>query len=93
VKIEKFLFSSTIERRPAMNQAEEEGDKTVVEQKARVPGLLAMMSLARGSGRMEFVNRDLNAAINMRRCAVLERRPPEWTRENFKGQPLKVELY
>jgi transposase len=35
------------------------------------------------------VNRDFNAAINIRRCAVLETRPPELTRENFIGQPLK----
>jgi transposase len=32
---------------------------------------------------MEFVNRDFNAAINIRRCAVLESRPPALTRENF----------
>jgi len=42
---------------------------------------------------MEFLNRDFNAAINLRRCAVLETRPPELTRENFVGQPPKVELY
>jgi hypothetical protein len=39
------------------------------------------------------VNRDFNAAINIKRCAVLEKRPPNWTRMNFIGQPLKVELY
>jgi len=39
------------------------------------------------------VNRDFNAAINVRRCAVLETRTPELTREDFVGQPLKVELY
>jgi hypothetical protein len=33
------------------------------------------------------------ALLNIRKCAVLEKRPPEWTRENFVGQPLKVELY
>jgi len=31
--------------------------------------------------------------MNIRRCAVLENRPPESTRENFVGQPLEVELY
>jgi hypothetical protein len=46
-----------------------------------------------GKKRMEFVNRDFNAAINVRRCAVLETRTPELTREDFVGQPLKVELY
>jgi len=39
------------------------------------------------------VNRDLNAAINIRRCAMLENRPPYLPRANFIGQPLKVELY
>jgi len=28
---------------------------------------------------MKFVNQDFNAAINIRRCAVIERRPPELT--------------
>jgi len=32
-----------------------------------------------------------NAAINIKRCAAMERRPPELTRWNFVGQPLKVE--
>jgi hypothetical protein len=27
--------------------------------------------------RMEFVNRDFNPAINIRKCVVLETRPPE----------------
>jgi hypothetical protein len=39
------------------------------------------------------VNRDFNAAINIRTCAVMERRLSEWTRELFLGQPLKAELY
>jgi hypothetical protein len=42
---------------------------------------------------MDFVNRDFNAAINIRRWAVLENRPPEWTRGNFVGQSRKVEVY
>jgi len=39
------------------------------------------------------VNPDFNAAINIRRRAVLEKRYPELTRANFVGQPLKVALY
>jgi transposase len=42
---------------------------------------------------MDFVNRDFNAAINIRKCAVLERRRPQLTRERFVGQLLKAELY
>jgi len=42
---------------------------------------------------MDFVNRDFNAVINLRRCAVLEKRSPDSTRGNFVGQPIKVELY
>jgi len=65
-----------------------------MERRAKVRGLLALVSTTNdGKKRMEFVNRDFDAAINIRRCAVLETRPPEWTRENFVGQPLKVELY
>jgi len=64
-----------------------------MERRAKVRGLLALGSTINCKKRMEFVNRDFNAAINIRRCAVLEKRHPEWTRENFVGQPLKVELY
>jgi hypothetical protein len=42
---------------------------------------------------MEFVNRDFNAVINTRRCAVLEKRPPALTRAKFVGEPLKAEFY
>jgi len=41
---------------------------------------------------MEFATRDFDAAINIRRCAVLKRRPEELTRANFVGQPLKLEV-
>jgi hypothetical protein len=37
---------------------------------------------------MEFVKRDLNAPINIRRCALLKTRPAELTRSKFVGQPL-----
>jgi len=61
---------------------------------SKVRGLLALISrTSDGKKRMVFVNRDFNAAINIRKCAVLENRPPEWTRENLIGQHLKVELY
>jgi hypothetical protein len=65
-----------------------------MERRARVRGLLALVSTTtKGKKRMEFVNRGFNAAINVRKCAVLEKRPPELARENFVGQSLKVELY
>ena len=55
-----------------------------METRAKVRGLLALVSTTSdGKKRMEFVNRDFNAAINIRRCAVLESRPPALTRENF----------
>jgi len=57
-----------------------------MERRAKVRGLLALVSTTSDSKkRMEFVNRDFNAAINIRKCAVLEKRPPESTRENFIG--------
>jgi len=65
-----------------------------MERMSKVRGLLALVSTTSdGKKRMEFVNRDFNAAIHIRKCAVLEERPPDLTRENFIGQPLKVELY
>jgi len=65
-----------------------------MERRAKVRGLLASVSTTSdGTKRMEFVNRDFNAAINIGRCAVLETRPPALTRGNFVGQPLKVELH
>jgi len=65
-----------------------------MERRAKVRGLLALVSTTpNGTKRMDFVNRDFITAINIRRCAVLENRPPEMTRENFVGQPLKVLLY
>jgi len=48
-----------------------------MERRAKVRGLLALGSTINCKKRMEFVNRDFNAAINIRRCAVLEKRPPE----------------
>jgi len=44
-----------------------------MERRATVRGLLASVSsTSGGKKRMEIVNRDLNAAINIRRCAMLE---------------------
>jgi hypothetical protein len=49
-----------------------------MERRAKVRGLLALVSTTNdGKKRVDFVNRDFNAAINIRRCAVLETRPPE----------------
>jgi len=48
-----------------------------MERRAKIRGLLALVSTSpNGTKRMEFVNRDFNAAIKIRRCAVLEKRPP-----------------
>jgi hypothetical protein len=64
-----------------------------MERRAKVRGLLALVRTINGKKHMELVNRDFTAFINIRKCAVLEERPLESTRENFVGQPLKVELY
>jgi hypothetical protein len=50
-------------------------------------------SSTNGDKRMEFVNRDFSAAINIRRCAVLKTRPEELTPSNVVGPPLKVKVY
>jgi hypothetical protein len=42
---------------------------------AKVRGLVALVSTTNdGKKRMEFVNRDFNAAIIIRRCAVMEKK-------------------
>jgi hypothetical protein len=64
-----------------------------MERKARLQGLLKMVASTSGNKRMEFMNRGCNAAIHIRKSAMLETRPPASTRANFVGQPLKVELY
>jgi len=65
-----------------------------MERRAKFRGLLALVSTnTNGTKRTDFVNRDFNAAVNKRRCAVLESRPSELTRENFVGQSRKYELY
>jgi hypothetical protein len=49
-----------------------------MERRAKVRGLLALVSTKNDRKKwIEFVNWDFNAAINIRGCAVLERRPPE----------------
>ena len=65
-----------------------------MERSAKVRGLLALVSTTpNGKKRMEFMNRDFNAASNIRKYALMEKRPPELTRENFIEQSLNVELY
>ena len=64
-----------------------------VAHRARVLATLALMSSNSGNKRMEFANKDFNAAINIIRCAVLETRPDELTRANFVGQLLRLEVY
>jgi len=57
-----------------------------MERRVQFRGLLALESATSCSKkRMEFVNRDFNAAINIRRRAVMERRLAYLTRENFMG--------
>jgi len=67
--------------------------KQQMESRAKVPGLLALVSTTTdGNQRIEFVNRDFNAAINIERCVLMIKRPPELMRASFVGQPLNFEL-
>jgi len=62
-----------------------------MERRAKIRGLGALVSTTTNrENRMEFVNRDFIAVINIKKCAVLENTPPEWPREHFVGQPLNV---
>jgi hypothetical protein len=67
-------------------------DGTVVAQKAQVLGILALVRSTNGIASMAFVNKAFNAAINIRRCAVLKTRPAELTRSKFVWQPLRLEV-
>jgi len=64
-----------------------------MERRAQVRGFLALVSSTSGKKRMEFVHQNINAAFNIRRCAVMEKRSPQLARANFMGQPLRVKLY
>jgi hypothetical protein len=60
---------------------------------ARVRGLPALVRSIRGKNRIEFLYRDFNAALDIRRCAMLESRSPGLTRTNFKEQPRRAKLH
>lgn len=60
-------------------------DETVVTQRARFPAILAVASLTSVNARVEFLHRDVSAAINIRRCVALKTRPKELERSNFLG--------
>jgi import inner membrane translocase subunit TIM8 len=60
--------------------------------RARVRGLLALMSSTSGDKRMKFVNRDFSPAIHIRRRAVLTTRPAELTGANLVRQLLTLEV-
>jgi hypothetical protein len=54
-----------------------------MESRAQVRGLPALVSTSGGEKRLECVNRDLSPSINIKSCAVLEKRLLELTRDNF----------
>jgi len=52
-----------------------------MERRAKVDGVPALFSTTNdGKKRREFVNRDFSAALYMSRCAMMEKRPQEWTK-------------
>lgn len=61
--------------------------------KVRVRGILASVTSTSGKQRMEFVYRDVNAAICTRRCVVLNTSSEEMTRSNFAVQLARLEAY
>ena len=65
-------------------------DEALVSQKTRVLGTLRSLSSTNGRKRIEFVNRDFNTAINIRRCVALETSPEEARQCNFMMQPLTL---
>jgi len=63
-----------------------------IERRAKVRGLHALVSTSSCKQRMEFVNRGFNAAISIRRCAVLKTRSAELTRTKSLGQSFRLEM-
>lgn len=77
------------------SEVEQHGELTEqrTAQRVRARGILPWLCSTSGNEHREFMNLDINAAINTRRCAVLETRPEELTRSNLVRQPLRVEVY
>jgi adenine-specific DNA glycosylase len=73
--------------------ARRDDDETAVAKRAGARVLLGLVFLNSGKKRMESVIRDFNAAINIRRFAVLKTRPQELTRAIFVEQPLRLKVY
>jgi len=70
--------------------AGQDDDETLVTRRAQFLAILAMMSSTSGNSRKEFVSRDFNVAIIIRRCVVLKTRPDELQRSYFARQPLRL---
>jgi len=68
-------------------------DETLAPYRARVRGLFVSVNSTSENERIEFVNRDFNIAIKIRRCAVLKTRPTGLWLSNFMEQPLGLEAY
>jgi len=54
--------------------------------------MLPVVRSTGGNKHIELVDRDFNAAINIRRLVALKTRPAALTRSNFAGQPLRLEM-
>jgi len=61
--------------------------------RARVLATPTLISSTRCNNRLEFLNRDFNAAINISRCAVLKTRPAELAPSTFVRHPLNIDVY
>jgi len=58
-----------------------------ISRRSKIRGLLWCDSTSDGA-REHFLNRDFNAAINIRKCLILPERPMNLRRSTFVGQPL-----
>lgn len=63
-----------------------------ITQTARVPGRLAQVSATCSRACVEFVNRDLSAAIDIRTRTALKTRPEKLTQSKLVGQHLRLEV-
>jgi len=66
---------------------------TAVSQSAQAAAIIALVSSTSVNKIMESLNRDLNAAIDIRRCAMLMPRLADLMRSSLFDQLLRLKLY
>jgi len=72
--------------------ARRDDNESTVAQRALVLRFLAVVTSTNRHKPKDFLSRELDAAVNVRRCVALKTRREELTQANFVGQPLRVDV-